>query len=199
MNLASHNSFSYLPVTQWRLKPFAFTARCQRDDIGLQEYNGVRLFDLRVRFDKFGNPIICHGLIQYKHTSDYVYKWLRILNTGDHYIRVVLETNKTDKEQESRFKTFCEFIAFNYRNIQFFGGNNRTDWRCENPIYDFGNPLEDIDHKYSSTTSLFPEKYKWLRYIDDLCPIFYARRYNKKNIEAGTTHKWLMIDFVDIR
>ena len=198
MKLASHNSFSYLPARQWWLKPFAFTARCQRDDIGLQEYNGVHLFDLRVRFDKYGNPIICHGLIEYKHSSDFVYKWLRILNTGRNTMRVVLETNKPNNEQEDMFRKFCEFIAFNYRKIHFFGGNNRADWNCKNPIYDFGNPLEDIDHKYSSTTSLFPEKYKWLRYIDDLCPIFYARRYNKKNIEAGTTHKWLMIDFIGL-
>jgi hypothetical protein len=38
-----------------------------------------------------------------------------------------------------------------------------------------------------------------MRRLDDLCPIIYAKLHNKENVKKGTTHKWLFIDFVDIR
>jgi len=199
MKLASHNTFSYLPVRQWYLRPFAFMARCQRKNVAKQEGLGVRLFDIRLRFDKLKNPIICHGLIEYKHHVDFVWEWIHILNVKGNYMRIVLETKKPDAFQEECFREFCQAIEKIYTNIKFFGGNNRTDWDCYNPIYKFKNKLEDIDHKYSSTTSLFPDKFKWLIRIDDLCPKLYALLHNKKNVKEGTTHKWLMIDFVDIQ
>jgi len=114
-------------------------------------------------------------------------------------MRVVLETNKSDEFQEGCFRQYCRHLQNEFPNIIFCGGNNRTDWGCKHPIYDFGNPLPDIEHKYSSTTSLFPNGPKWLRRIDDLCPWYYAKHHNKENLEKGTSHEFLMIDFVDIQ
>ena len=77
----------------------------------------------------------------------------------------------------------------------FFGGNDRSDWSCQHPVYDFGTPMPDIDEKHASTTALFPRFPR----LDDLWPWLYARLFNHRNIQAGTTHEWLMIDFVDIQ
>ena len=198
MTIASHNTFTYLPVRQWYLKPFAFMARCQREDFGGQWLAGARLFDIRVRFDKKGYPVICHGLMEYDAEPTFLDNILRYMDYG--CFRVVLEVGKRrrrDAWQEHCFYRFCEHLEFSYPYLVFFGGNDRTDWGCQHPIYRFHNPSEDLDDKYASATNLFP--LRWMRHLDDLCPIWYAKLYNRKNIEAGTTHDWLFIDFVDIQ
>ena len=200
MILGSHNSWSYLPLTKWWMKPFAWMARCQKKNVWLQkdDYN-VKLFDLRVRFDsETGLPVVCHGLMEFETPNSIIDEFLKILGKN-HYVRVVLEMNKHDEFQEFKFKEFCKNLQSNYSDVHFFGGNNRTDWGCKNPIYDFHTPLEDMDDKYSSVTTLFPNGPKWLKWVDDLCPVLYAKLHNKENIEKGTNHKWLFIDFVNIQ
>lgn len=197
MNIASHNTFSYLPVRQWWLKPFAFMARCQRVDFGSQWLEGARLFDIRLRFDKKGTPIICHGLMKYSHDEKFLDNIFRYLDYG--WFRIILETKRHKQFQEFKFREYCRYLTRTYKKLVFFGGNNRSDWSCEHPIHRFKAPLEDLDNKYASTTTLFPDGPRWLRFIDDLFPLLYAKRHNHKNRETGTTHKWLMLDFVDIQ
>jgi len=203
MNIASHNSFSYLPVRRWWMWPFRWMARCQRVDFDRQLELGAGLFDLRIRYTENNDLIICHGLMEYRHPKRWTHAetflgdFFDKLNKKGGYCRVVLETNKPDSHQEDHFRSYCYYLQTVYRNIHFFGGNNRTDWGCKNPIFNFGTKLEDLDDKYSSTTNLFP--WAWMRRLDDLCPIIYAKLHNKENVKKGTTHKWLFIDFVDIR
>jgi len=200
MKIASHNSFSYLPARRWWMKPFVWMARCQRLGIYEQFHMGIRLYDLRVRV-KDERATICHGLMEFKgriyDLLDALDDWSAMYNTPV-YVRVVLEKSNPSDEDKDQFRRFCEEIG-DYYDLKFFGGNDRSDWDCKHPVYDFGNPMPDIEHKYSSTTSLFSNGPKWLRRIDDLWPWLYARLHNKRNIEKGTTHDWLMIDFVDIR
>lgn len=200
IKLASHNSFSYLPVRKWWMKPFAWMARCQRVTTYEQYKFGARVFDLRVRFDKDGRVMPCHGLIEFQAGTNSLTASLYILeHKGDCAVRIVLETNKPDDFQQRCFRLWCAYIHHDYPGIYFFGGNDRSDWECKHPIYDFGHSIPDIEHRYSSTTSLFPNGPKWLRRIDDLWPWYYAKHHNKENIEKGTSHEWLMIDFVDMQ
>lgn len=190
MKLASHNTFTYLKVRQWWMRPFAWMARCQRTDIGTQYISKVRMFDLRLRFH-VKEPIVCHGLVEYELSEKQLYAIIDGLNAADGvYMRVVLETKKADKIQDTAFYFFCKHLEEKYPNIRFFGGNNRADWECKNPIYRFDTAIPDIEHRYSSTMRPF---------FDDLWPWIYARLHNRKNIEKGTDKEWMMIDFVDIR
>ena len=67
MRLGSHNSMSYLRPSQWWLRPFAWIGRCQSQTIGEQFIVwGVRWFDLRLAFDKKGQPYFAHGIFSYK-------------------------------------------------------------------------------------------------------------------------------------
>lgn len=52
MKLASHNSMTYLPIKKWWLKPFRFIAQCQNKTIEEQYQAGVRMFDIRIAFNK---------------------------------------------------------------------------------------------------------------------------------------------------
>lgn len=202
MKIASHNSFTYLQPWNWWMQPFAFMARCQRENWIRQYEDGVQLFDLRVRFDRdTGLPYICHGLMRYFGCP---YSLLGAMSCfSEHlgitfYVRVVLERKHPSDYEAMKFRSFCKRISERYK-LLFFGGNDRSDWGCRHPYYKFKTPAQDLDDKYSSTTTLFPRGFKWLRYLDDLCPILYARLNNRRNIERGTSHEWLFIDFVDIR
>ena len=201
MRLASHNTFTYLTPRKWWGRLLAFTARCQRVDYNRQLDLGAQMFDLRVRFDKYGNPVVCHGLIEYDDPVFDVGFALLLLNSRaetesiPYYVRVVLESKHPDAYQKECFRKYCADLVTCAPHIVFFGGNDRSDWGCKNPVYDFGTPLPDIDEKHASTTALFPRFPR----LDDLCPILYARLFNHRDIEQGTTHEWLMIDFVDIQ
>ena len=200
MKLASHNTFTYLPVSKWWMKPFAFMARCQRIGIMNQYDAGARMFDIRLRFDMLSKPVLCHGLIEYEHKNIFIESILSLLNyKGDCCVRMVLETTKHDAYQEACFHWFCWYCSDVYKNIKFVGGNNRTDWLCEHPIYHFRDELPSIENAYASATTRFPNGKRWLGFIDDLYPYDYAKRYNRKSIEKGTDKEWLMLDFVDIK
>lgn len=201
MRLASHNTFTYLTPRKWWGRLLAFTARCQRVDFNRQLDLGAQMFDIRVRFDKDGKPVVCHGLIEYDDPLHDKHFALLLLNSKakeegiTYYLRVVLESRRPSEFQKECFRKYCAALVKFYPNIVFFGGNDRSDWSCKHPVYDFGVPLPDIDEKHASTTALFPRFPR----LDDLCPILYARLFNHRDIEQGTTHEWLMIDFVDIQ
>lgn len=197
MKLGTHNTFTYLPVRQWYLKPFAFTGKCQEVDIWQQYSLGARLFDLRVKFNKYQQPILCHGILQYEHDIDFIDNILLKLNKCKGiYVRVILETFRKRGTQQELFSTYCKYLEKTFENIKFFGGNRKSDWKR---IYYFNNCDEDLDGKYSSVTSLFNSNNNLLRVLDDLYPKYYAKKMNKTNIVAGTTHKWLFIDFINIK
>jgi len=179
-------------------------ARCQRVDYREQFVKyGVRLFDLRVWFDNALNLQVCHGQMVFDATSSYQREFLEYLNSKNGcYVRVILEEDtirKTDRmldKKECAFMEFCKKIEEEYPFIHFFGGNRKCDWKV---LYDFGTKEPMLDDKYSSTTSLFRSKNRWLSVLDDLFPWLYARLHNRENIAIGTEKDWLFIDFVDIR
>ena len=71
--LGSHNTMSYLTPRNWFYKLIAFTARCQSKSIQEQyEKYGVRLFDLRFRFNKKGEIYFAHGTVEYKGNKDFI-------------------------------------------------------------------------------------------------------------------------------
>ena len=195
--LGSHDSMTYLPVQQWYLKPFKWMAQCQSKTITEQYNYGVRLFDLRVRFNDSGDLIFAHGPITFKGD---VYKTLEILNSFPEkvYCRILLESNSPMKDQdlqEEHFIYFCSSIVENYSNIKFFGGNRKYDWK---KVYDFGEePI--LDDKYSSTTNIFGgEKTSFWAKIDDICPRLYAKLNNHKILKQGTDKDVLFIDFIGV-
>lgn len=205
--LGSHNSMTYLKPTKWWMRPLAFMARCQKVDIYDQYFKyGVRLFDLRVRIDKNGNEVFCHGYMEYE--KEYVYStlfnlndWAKLTNETV-YVRLILEMNGPTKDQEwqeSKFKELCKNVdSLNLNNVVVFGGMRKYDWKN---IYQFKAGQLDhwLDDKYSSTTSFFKSKSKLLAVLDDWFPWLYAKTHNKKNIKKGTEKKCLFIDFVNIQ
>jgi len=193
MVIGSHNSWSYLPLQQWWMKPFFFIARCQSKSIYEQyhKYN-VRCFDLRIRFDKNDNIIIAHGFAKYKISDEQLADDLDFINsTKDSYVRVLLEIRNqkayTDHQREM-FRQWCDKVVKDYPNIIFWCGRSLVNYT--NPDYIFKNN-PSCEEKYSSVC-----KPLW---VDDWCPWIYAKLHNKENIQTGTDKNILLIDFVNIQ
>lgn len=189
MKLASHNSMTYLPPKKWYLYPFQFMAKCQRKDIKEQylKYN-VRMFDIRVHYDKSGNLEFKHGLMAYKGGRELLGSTLAYLNKKKStvYVRFILEVNKSNNtiEKETLFIKDCMHIQNKYKHIIFLEGVRKYDWK---KLYNFNTVYPDLRAYFSSITKIK---------IDDLWPWLYAKLYNKKvKKEPG---EYIMLDFVDI-
>lgn len=170
------------------MRPFSFVAKCQSKDIQGQYEAGVRLFDLRVRFNKKGEPMIAHGLMKYKSMG--LMGDLAFLN-GQKYsiVRVILETSKADERQEKLFKEFCLKIRRKFKNVRFIGGNRKFDWTS---IFKFGTFEPAIVGEFSSVPSS-----KWYGKFNDLWPWLWSKLHNSEVFERYVTYGgYVMIDFV---
>ena len=198
MVIGSHNSWSYLPPRRWWMKPIAFTARCQRVSIREQyERYGVRCFDLRVRFNKYGLGIVAHGIVEYCFTASKIYEDLAWLDAqGDCYVRVLHEVRSARqyrKRQTNLFRHFCYRLENEYKNIRFWCGRELYCWGYDYHFYVNEANAEEppCEEKYASVC---PPKL-----IDDWWPWLFAVRKNRDILAAGTKRDILLMDFVDIR
>ena len=175
------------------MRLIAFAARCQRVDIRTQyEKYGVRCFDLRVRFNKYGLGIVAHGIVEYCYTASKVYEDLAWLNEkGGCYVRVIHEIRTIGQYKNRRrnlFINFCSTVEDDYRNIRFWCGRELLCWGYD---YHFDGFEPTCQETYGSVV---PGK-KWLY---GWWPWLYARTHNRKIRERGTDKDILLIDYVDI-
>lgn len=198
MVIGSHNSWSYLRPRKWWMRLIAFAARCQRVDIKTQYLKyGVRCFDLRVRFNDIGGPIIAHGVVEYGDMSKSIWdnmKWIDV--KGDCYVRVIHEARTSYQYlgQElqgynvDRFKLLAKVLEKTYPNTQFWCGRNLYDWKVD---YQFEGEEPTCEETYGSVV---PGK-KWLY---GWWPWLYAVTHNKAIKAQGTDKDILLIDYVDV-
>ena len=192
MVLGSHNAWSYLSPRKWWMKLIGFTAQCQRKTIDVQ-YNdyGVRCFDLRLRFDADGKPMIVHGPVEYVYTPQDIQDDLKELNERENVsVRVLLDVRSErqyTQQQRDAFWNYCHELEMYYPNIKFWCGRNLYDWTINYNFLYFPTCIE----RYASVCKP--------RLIDDWWPHLFASRYNHGIIEQGTDKDILLVDFVDIR
>lgn len=188
--LGSHNSWSYLPPLHWWMRPFAFMAKCQSKTIKEQYELGVRCFDLRVLFDKYGIVYVAHGFMKYNIDFSELNENLKWLNDkGDCYVRLIHEVRRKSQYTDfakTCFQGFCLYVL-KYSNIKWWCGRNLYNWEFD---YDFG-PEPTCEENYSS---VMPPK--WL---DDWFPWLYSKLNNKKILAKGTDKDILLIDFVNTK
>ena len=188
MILGSHNSWSYLPVIKWWMKPIAFMARCQSVDIRKQYELGVRCFDLRVRFNGQEVGTVAHGIVEYYIES--LLEDLKFLDINNNcFVRVINEVRVEKdytKESIDDFIYFCAYISAMFPNIRFWCGRNLYNWQKD---YDFGDD-PTCDEKYGSVSKV-KLLYGWW-------PWLYATVHNKEIYAQGTNKEILLIDYVNI-
>ena len=190
MKLGSHNSWSYLKPKHWWLAPFNFIAKCQDVDIYEQhEIYGVECFDLRVRFNKYGDVQLCHGFMTYKTNGIELGRNLSYINSIKGEVRVILDTRTFHQYNSSYpyFRQFCAALIYAYPDIKFWCGRNLYDWEVD---YNFKyNPTCKEDYASVSDN-------KW---INQFYPYPYAKKYNHKILSKKHKEDILLIDFVNIK
>lgn len=192
--IGTHNSLTYLPVKHWWMKPFNFIAKCQNKDILRQLSNGVQIFDFRCRPSR-KNPlafVFAHGSMVYQLSVLEFFEILDALNrnTGTIYVRIMYESAFLDKyrdtaEQENSFYVLCGIVQNMYKNITFFGGRRKYDWKL---LYDFKTEEPEFRDAYSSVEC------KWLSWW----PWLYAKYINHKinKAEYINSNDNILIDFI---
>ena len=185
MKLASHNTMTYLSPRKLWMKAINFTAKCQSLDINGQYAHGARLFDVRVRFDNTGAPLLAHGLVEYKGGQFAVFSALYAINKLKCPTRLLLEENAPDAKQMALFKEFCAKVQKDYQDIYFFGGTDRNGAK----IYDFGNKYPRLKGAYGSDSG---------HKINGLYPLLYAKKHNKVSKTSSFDTDYLLLDFIEI-
>lgn len=166
MEIGTHNAMSYLPPKKWYLYPFRFIAKCQSLSIEKQFNKGIRLFDIRISYDKKHNLEFRHGLMAFKGD---VYKTLNWLNSQNEpiKIRLILETKEEDIVQEILFIIDIYKFQSEFPNLTFYEGRRKYDWHKLVDLPD----LEVIQ----LISSMQGNKIDW--------PWLYAKKHNKKNFK----------------
>ena len=98
----SHNSMTYLKPRKFLHRLLKIFAMCQTKTIDEQYHQGIRMFDIRIRFNDNLSPIFAHGFIEFDR-GETLY---RILNTlasyGDCDCRIILEDfHKSDRNYQT--------------------------------------------------------------------------------------------------
>lgn len=194
----SHNSCTYLPCKKWWMYLINWTAKCQSKSLSGQFLEGVRYFDIRVKYNKNeGNPwTVAHGLIEYK--ADINNDVLEVLNylaayTNEKvYVRFLLEYNKIPDDFATKILRLDEYLNWargEYHHLTFH--TLITKWN------EFAVTTWDkmeVHHAYSSILG-------WKRFL--WIPYWYARFHNKKIREDNrelleSEDKVLLMDFVNV-
>ena len=184
--LGSHNSLTYLPCRKWWMYVINLTAKCQSKTLSEQFHDGVRYFDIRLKWDSRKESwVIAHGLIEYKGNIRRVLETLNYLAEFYNeklYVRFLLEYNKRPND-------FVRYARGEYSNIKYHLIETKWD---EKVIERYSNNIILI-HYYSSVLG-------WKRFF--LIPYLYAKLHNKENRKTfkvsleDKDNKVLMLDFV---
>lgn len=195
MKLASHNSWSYLPVRKWWMRPLNFIARCQNKTIYQQYHMGVRMFDLRLRWDKdFEEFVTAHGIVTYRDAYKVQLDALNFtaeLEKQPIHIRVLLEdSGREDITIDGYFAQQCRDLQKRFEKLTFIGGwPARKRWRQK--LFNFGTEEPSIDEQHVSVSG------KWWQ----LVPKRWAKKNNKsvriiKEEVETIKSDFLMLDFI---
>lgn len=185
--LGSHNSFSYLPIKKWYMKWTRPWARCQTKTIADQLAEGVRHFDMRVRFNKDGSVRLVHNSIEFKAYN--LEDSLHLINEYGCHMRLALDIrSKVGPVQERMFFEYVKRIQKNYPQIKLHvqiaarGWTDIPEWSAE-PFEIAGDYVSMAGYSMKNLI-----KYWGI-------PELYARR-NNKNIKKKFKGNCLCIDFV---
>lgn len=182
--IASHDTMAYLKPRKWWMRLFNFMAQCQSKTIEEQYELGIRMFDLRIKYDKDLNPRFAHGLVEYDKKIEDVLDYLASREETC-FVRIILENPKSKLIERYSIK-FVEDVntwVNKYSNLVFFEGRRKCDWKL---LIDLG-PNPDYVQMISSMTGTI---------LDDWCPKLFAWLHNKDIRECGTSHDWLFMDFI---
>ena len=189
--LGSHNTLTYFPLKGLFGGLFKKWSKCQEVNYIKQYSEGVRYFDVRIKFNK-NKPVVVHNKDTYKAGESELKQFFSFLNTKkDSYIRIILDIRSKPKDANNQVKLFKEYISNIQRLYPFVHIDDAiVYWNWEHIV----QPTLKVTEKHASVTST-AEVIK--------TPKHYAEKHNK---EIRSTYRdilnskdeVLLIDFVNI-
>lgn len=174
-------------------QPFS---KCQRYSITTQflEYD-ICDYDLRVRFDKEGKPVVCHGLVEYD--VDIMVELDHLASLAEMRqkkvsIRIMLEdTFRCPDKMHQRilFTEWCKNLNHYNKvyNFDLYGGWTKSGWR-EDTLYNFSNEIAVVEQHASVC---------W-KGVGKILPRLYAYLNNADNVRSKEYYSFVfMCDFIE--
>lgn len=174
--IGTHDSVTAHPPKKWWMKLGKSIAVTQDKTIYNQYLDGIRCFDFRIRLDKSGEWVMCHGLYEVDLDIYDILYWLKEeteCRRDNVYIRIVLEDMKHCDKEAERFVKFCKWAESFSPYIIFIAGNRKSDWK---QLYKFKYP----NQRQWMPVSSCAEDAKW---YEKAFPRLYAKRMNKHNLK----------------
>ena len=193
--LGSHNSCTYLPCKKWWMYLISWTAKCQSKSLTTQFIEGVRYFDIRVKYEN-NSWVLAHGLIEYKTDINEIISHLNDLAayTGERvYVRFLLEYNKIPDDFATKIIKLQEYVKWarsSYHCLTYHCVMLKWNEHVTDKFIDL-----EVKHTYSSILG-------WKRFF--WIPYWYAKFHNKKFREDNkeileSKDRVLLMDFVNIK
>lgn len=174
--IGTHDSVTAHPPKKWWMKLGKSVAVTQDKTVYNQYLDGIRCFDFRIRLDKSGEWVMCHGLYEVDLDIYDILYWLKEEaedRRENVYIRIVLEDKKHCDKEDERFVKFCKWAESFSPYVIFIAGNRKSDWK---QLYKFGYP----NQRQWMPVSSCAEDAKW---YEKAFPRLYAKRMNKHNLK----------------
>lgn len=174
--IGTHDSVTAHPPKKWWMKLGKSIAVTQDKTVYNQYLDGIRCFDFRIRLDKSGEWVMCHGLYEVDLDIYDILYWLKEEaedRRENVYIRIVLEDKKHCDKEAERFVKFCKWAESFSPYVIFIAGNRKSDWK---QLYKFGYP----NQRQWMPVSSCAEDAKW---YEKAFPRLYAKRMNKHNLK----------------
>lgn len=174
--IGTHDSVTAHPPKKWWMKLGKSIAVTQDKTVYNQYLDGIRCFDFRIRLDKSGEWVMCHGLYEVDLDIYDILYWLKEeaeCRRDNVYIRIVLEDMKHCDKEAERFVKFCKWAESFSPYIIFIAGNRKSDWK---QLYKFKYP----NQRQWMPVSSCAEDVKW---YEKAFPRLYAKRMNKHNLK----------------
>ena len=161
---ASHNSMTGNRPRRWWQWVFAPFSRCQNLPIGDQLDEGVRFYDLRVRIDKRGALVACHGLVEYDVT---VMALVKLIEGAGCRYRVVLEDKVGGRRcRREHLEALRRLFLTAGHPLCCYVMSKREGLRYENP-YSRWQPVQELTrHHWTQGKPFVPRRHVDM-YLDD--------------------------------
>lgn len=195
--LGSHNSCTYLPCRKWWMYLINWAVKCQSKSLSEQFLQGVRYFDIRLKYDKRDENkwIISHGIVEYKADINDILNTLNNLAayTGERvYVRFLLEYNEIPDDFATKILNLQSYVGWargTYSHLTFHCIMLKWNEYTTNNYIDVG-----IHHFYSSTLG-----WKRLLWIPYLYAKLHNRKFKKENKELlESKDQVMMLDFINV-
>ena len=188
----THNSLTGEGAWRWWMRMWWPVWRCQSKTLEEQINAGVRLFDIRVRWD--GHEWRgAHGACMLRSTlmdAVCLILWGAMSGRIQGRPTVWLIIEKGDEQEREWFRELCRRLEMEYPDIQFVCGRYKPTWQ---QLYHFDGDV--IDGQIKQPVGSMDPRGGWRRLVGRISPWLW-HRWLRKGLPAVEDGEIALVDFL---